>query len=216
MLLLLKKFLFWIKNAKNTVVKIDSTPHEVELAFEIKGRRFYRFANEFNMPVCRYQAYMDVAEEIDQRIDREYLSALFETLETACNAGRIVDIAHMISIAKQKLEQVSHYSLLYKLAAVIYFEKSENLERYDALTAARKIEFWKKNQESISDFFLQTRMHDFAPFLSQLGGDSEKFFQAQDLDEKLSLDALSRIFKRYPENASLMNFISERTEMLDR
>lgn len=153
-----KKLLSWIKNlldgqSKSAIIKIDSTEHEVELAFTIAGKKFYRFANEFNMPTCRYQAYVDVVEEIDQRVDREYLGVLFTALEDACNTGRIIDIAHMISIAKQKLEQVSHYSMLYKLAAVIYFEKSENLSRYDALTAARKIDFWRENQEGIDSFF---------------------------------------------------------------
>lgn len=136
--------------------------HEVKPAFTHEGVEYFMFVNEQNMPAERAFAAMDIYEELNQRITREYLESYFEAVLQATNKGDLVKVANMTTFAKQRLDHITNVEILYKLASVLYFTKEENCYSYDYEFNEKKIASWKKSKD-IDAFFLKTPISGFLP-----------------------------------------------------
>lgn len=136
--------------------------HEVELAFVHEGVEYFKFVNEQNIPCERAFAALDVYEELNQRLTREYLESMFDGLKSALNKGDLVKAANIVEFARQRMEHVTNVEILYKLASVLYFDKNENCYSYDREYNEKKMARWKEDKD-IAAFFLKTPLGDFLP-----------------------------------------------------
>jgi hypothetical protein len=69
---------------------------------------------------------------------------------------------------------ITDADLVYKLASVVFFDKSESPTHYEHGYNQKKIEHWKKNA-SMYDFFLQMPLQELVPFLKQSGEDTQVY-----------------------------------------
>lgn len=142
--------------------KFTNQKNAFEFVFECEGVKYYKFANELNIPVDRAFSAMDIYNELELKVDSEYLNSYFEAIIKACNEGKLTDVVLLTQIAKRKTEHITNVDLLYKLASVLYFSEEENPEIYDYAIAKKKIESWKR-QKDITAFFLQMPISDLIP-----------------------------------------------------
>lgn len=127
--------------------------HEIKLAFVHKGVEYFMFQNEQNIVSERAFSAIDVYEELNQRITREYLEGYFAAVLAATNAGDLVKVANLTSNAMQRLAHITNVEILYKLASVLYFTKEENHYTYDREYNEKKIAKWKEDKDIDAFFF---------------------------------------------------------------
>lgn len=157
------------KPAKKTVRKKQSPPkpefnlshpdvkHKVEVAFKVKGKTYYRFIHERDIPAGRYKYIYAFIREVDLRMNLDTLRQFVTEFKKTLNGGdkKIIDIGRMWQLI---LNLETRNSLAFepagveKLASVIYFDDTEELSTYNRKHCDDKIKFWKDN--NVIDFFL--------------------------------------------------------------
>lgn len=143
--------------------------YPIEECFTIEGITYYRFKDYFNIPYERGLKVVTFYEEARMKITYEYLKEHTEAVEKVLKSNKIdvYKIKSLNDILKERLTWATDTEILYKLASIVYFDKSENPKTYDFKYNAEKIEFWKKHK-SVTDFFLQNPILELMPFLKEL------------------------------------------------
>jgi hypothetical protein len=160
---------------KRTVFPDLRVEHKVKEAFIFEGVQYYEFDDVFQMPCDRAFSAMDYYEELRQRTTREYLQAHVEATEELLTAKKIdiYRIREINQFLKERVEFITDPDIIYKLASVIYFDKSENPYKYDMKYGQEKIKKWK--EADIGDFFLQTPIRELLPWENISEGDLKNY-----------------------------------------
>lgn len=129
---------------------------QTEFAFESGLIKFYRFKEEYRMPIGRYKYVYKRFKESDMRMSVEVIGQYLDAMESNLNGSKktinispvIVHINAMRSWLKIPFEPEA----VRKLSAVTYFTEDEDLSTFDEKYGEWKIELWRKN--NTHDFFL--------------------------------------------------------------
>jgi hypothetical protein len=197
------KLFTWLKSLFESKEKRANPPfnmhhpdvaHNVEFAFEAGGKKFYRFTEDYKVPVGRWKFLEAYIGEADIRMSLKDLEAYCEELikELDGKAGQI-RISHLLKIVwtiKSRCKLAFSPETIERLAAAVYFDETEDLSGLDMEYVDKKIQLWRKHN-SVS-FFLTRPISD----LFGLKGFSETSFpiclrqiqQAEDLIKNLILD----------------------------
>lgn len=187
--------------------------HEVKLAFIHDSVEYFMFVNEQNMPAERAFAAMDVYEELNQRITREYLESYFEAILQATNKGDLVKVANLTTFAKQRLDHITNVEILYKLASVLYFTKEENCYRYDYEYNEKKIKGWKQSKD-IDGFFLKTPISGFLPSFDGSDLNTQIYTLFQNKEMLKNMDHLLSILSESGKNSVTTTKLKSQMESL--
>lgn len=152
--------------------------YRIEYAFTSRGTKYYQFADISNMPWQRARAALSVYNEIDMRCSRETLLKFTAAIDAVLgkNPIDIYNIKALNNALKDRLMLTADMDLCYRLAAVVFFDKSEKPNIYEHDYALKKIERWKKDS-SAKDFFLQRPLQELMPFLRNVGPDIDIYTQ---------------------------------------
>lgn len=130
---------------------------QIELAFEVGGKKFYRFADQYKMPTGRYKYIVAATREVDMRMSIELLLEYISQIKTCLKGEKgkvdletawktLFNIETRISLAFEP-------NTVKKLASICYFTDSEILTTWDKdKDGAEKIKLWDKY--NCLDFFL--------------------------------------------------------------
>jgi hypothetical protein len=158
--------------------KFDLAPgHTVEKAFSLAGRDYYTFTDPFNLPCERAFYALAFYEEFEWRCTRSFLCATLETVVHALTPKHdgkqwSFDPETARKSAANALElmnRVVEPDLVYKLAAVMYFDENEDPYGFDFAYAVKKIERWKRH--GAKAFFLRLPLKDLLPSWTLSGED---------------------------------------------
>lgn len=160
--------------------------YRIDYAFTSGGRRYYQYADIRNLPYQRGRAALSIYNEITMRCSREFLVEYTKAVDEALAPKRldIYQVKKLNDMLKDRLTLVADMDLCYKLAACVFFDKTERPEVYEPEYADKKIARWKKDQ-SAADFFLQRPLMELMPFLKNAGPDVDTFTQLSDEINKL-------------------------------
>jgi hypothetical protein len=175
----------------NWKTKFPDQKHIIEEAFEVKGRKFYRFSDVFQLPYERGLYALAVYEECRMRCSREYLERHVDAVRKILRSEKI-DIFRINQLNEQmseRLNLVLDVDLLYKLASVAFFDETENPALYDQMYCRKKIDFWKANR-GVGDFFLQKPLLELIPFLQSADFNLDGYFQMNQELNKIHLESL--------------------------
>jgi hypothetical protein len=177
------------KNEELKPLFLVAPEHSYSLAFELGGKKFYCFDDEFKIPAGRALVALDVYEELNCKVDRLYLETLFESLVTLMNKGDLVQSAKLVGMAQARMANITNVDLLYKLASVRFFSDGENPYETSMQEVEKKIKFFKENSESVDAFFLRIPMAEFLPYggLSDTNLQDYSEVQAKELSQMLEL-----------------------------
>lgn len=136
--------------------------------FELQGRTYYKIDGEANMNYERALKVITFYNEMNQRVDREYLIKHTEAYEemfkkTQFTTADIIRMKQLNDQLKDRLNWLIDTDLTYKLASVVYFDDSEDPRTYDFEYNQKKIDIWKK--VPIESFFLSRPISELVPYL---------------------------------------------------
>lgn len=167
----------------------------VELAFTVGGVDYYQHTDVANMPYKRALKCLSVYNELSMKCDRNYLTAHVEAMENIMNKGGsslniLFEIKQLNNQLKERLLWIYDEDLIYKLAAVRFFDKNENPEDFDWKYAEKKIKSWKQN-EAAASFFLRAPIKRLIPFLNEQELNLESYSEVQKAQDKMHRENLS-------------------------
>lgn len=150
--------------------------YRIEYAFTSGGTKYYRFADITNLPYERGLMAMHVYSEVDMRCSRNFLIHYSDAIDKLLHSNKIdiFKINQLNEILKQRLSMTTDTELLYKLASVCFFDKTENPAVYEPEYADKKIAKWKKDNKA-NDFFLQKPLLELMPFLRNVDTDLDTY-----------------------------------------
>lgn len=138
----------------------------IEFAFESGGKRYYRYADVYQMPLLRAKASAWVYELLELKCSHEYLNLFSDEIiklivEPKQDKGKIIQLCNDLKV---RLSMTVDPEVIWLLASVMFFDETENLKTWDLGYAKQKIEFWKKNG-GLEDFFFGTPLREYLPFM---------------------------------------------------
>lgn len=168
----------WWKNRTN---KFPKTENRVIYAFTVGGRDYYQMDDVFNLPYKRGISAISVYEEANMKCTREYLKAHAEACEKLMSGNKFgmkeaLELQKLNMQLKQRLNWIVDTEIVYKLAAVVFFDENESPEKLDWNYCRQKIEFWKQH-EGVADFFLHQPVQKLIPFLQESDVNVEAYSQ---------------------------------------
>jgi hypothetical protein len=157
------------------------TEHETEFCFHSGGVDYFKFINDFNIPIERSFAAMDAYAKYDERCERFYHETAYKAILECIKKVEIGKVFVICDNALEKMQHITNVDLLYELASVLYIDKNENPYQYDVAYNQKKIANWKKDGD-IESFFLKTPLKDFLPSFSGLDFNIVNYTQQQRKD----------------------------------
>ena len=135
----------------------------IEQAFISGGEIYYKNADPNNLLCGRAFAASNYYNELSMKCTREFLLQHTQAVDKILKSNKI-DVFKINTLNNQlqeRLELVSELDIVYRLAAVMYFDSSEDPYSFDYSYAEKKIAKWKK--EDVKSFFLQTPVSSLIP-----------------------------------------------------
>lgn len=166
----------------------------VEYAFTLNKVDYYQFSDFNNMSSDRGFNCLAFYDELRMRCTPEYLTAFSNALDDIVNNNKGIKITDIIKLnqqLKERLTMLTVPDIAYKLCSVVFFDATENPNRFDYKKAIEKADIFKK--QNMSDFFLQTPIVRLLPHLNS---------SAKDLQEYLEL--MSRINQKHIQDIFTM------------
>ena len=180
-----------IEKYKRSRSIFPKSEYVIEWKFNVGGRDYYGFADLDNLPYKRGLMAVSIYNELDMRCSREYLLKHTKAIETLLK-GQEIDIFKINQLneqMKQRLSLNTDVELMYKVAAVAYFDKNEIPEGYDQAYCEKKIEHWKKHL-GVADFFLSQPLMELIPYCRNVDVDLDSFSLLNEKLNEIHLDLL--------------------------
>lgn len=131
----------------------------IEQAFKAGGKVYYRFKEEKLIPAGRHKYIQAHLKEVDLRMDNRTLINYLNDLKEMLNGGsgqkkeiNFLKILELVINMESRAKLAFEPAMVERLAAVVYFDDSEDLSTYDRKHGQQKIDHWKKH--NVLDFFL--------------------------------------------------------------
>lgn len=174
--------------------------YRTEYAFTCGGTKYYRFADITNLPYERGLQALYIYNQVEMRCSRSFLLKVTETAEKLLHSQTIdiYSLNQLNEMLKQRLQMPVDVDLMYQLASVAFFDKSENPAVYEEAYAQKKIAKWRKDKE-VTAFFSQSPLRDLMPFLASVNTDLDTYSKLnEELNEthSLLLQTLNSISER--------------------
>src|SRR5688572_12745461 len=107
--------------------------YKVVEAFKLNGDTFFMFDDQLKLPSGRGLCALTIYEEFNMRTTREYLEAHTRAMEIILSDPKKINI-QTIAILNKNLQERLNLALfpdhIYKLASVVFFDKTESPYNY--------------------------------------------------------------------------------------
>lgn len=180
---------------KKKFKKLVDNKYRIEEAFKMGGTVYYHFANQEEVPAGRQMMALAYYEEMNMRVDREYLDLHVRAMEKLLSDPKKISVMYIAQLnlnLKERLELMPLPEFIYKLASVVFFDESESPYSYDYDYNKKKIQRWKQSGD-VLDFFLQTPLKDLIPALSGIEKNSKMYFPVAEKIAEIHRENLSKI-----------------------
>ena len=165
--------------------------HKVIPAFRHQGIEYYKFEDINNLPCGRAFAAIDYYGELQMKCTREYLQAHTTAVNNILTDPKKINIPELAKLnwqLKERLDLIFDIDTIYKLASVVYFDKSEKPYSYDFDYGLKKIAKWKSG--GVDDFFFCNRIRELIPLIEASDKDLAAYMKAGEMLNKTNLQEI--------------------------
>ena len=142
--------------AKSKEIYLKDIPDKCIPATKFRGRQYYRFKDDLDMPYGRYVYLASFLQAVELRMDLKTLNQYIEVIEKSLSGGKgFVDIgkANVTLIQlKTRTKILFDEDLAYSLSSCVYFTDDEPLNTYSMEHNKKKIAEWR--EAGTLDFFM--------------------------------------------------------------
>ena len=151
------KFITWLYTLTYEPLQLDKINSKLIRPVEglvIDGIQYYEFVSLSDMPQERFIHYLHLRQEMSLSMDRELANKYFEEMK-ACLNNEPVDKARLGALLYTMQDTINNCTpieTLYNLAAMLYFDKNEDLKCFDQDYNTVKIAKFKKIKDQVFFF----------------------------------------------------------------
>jgi hypothetical protein len=192
------RFMTWWKNRNKPRPFLLENKYRVIPAFELHGVTYYQFDNAFDTPSGRALTALTIYEEFNQRCDKEYLKLHCKAVDKILSSRDKINLTTLVLIhhnLKERLEMVQLPEHIYKLASVLFFDKTESPYSYDFAYNDKKIKRWKEAEGTL-DFFLRQPFKDLMPSTMLRSRDAQTYFNVAEKVNELHQTDLQELISK--------------------
>jgi hypothetical protein len=188
---------FHIKAAEDRPIPKDIFPNAIsiiEYSFSIGNNDYFAFSDFNQTPMDRAFNALSFFTELDMRCTREYLQAHCTAVDNMINDTKSIKLTEIVKLnmqLKERLDFLFEPEIAYKLCSVVFFDETENPNRYEYKKGLEKARLFR--EVPISDFFLSKPIGRFVP---------ATILSTNDFQE--SCEVLTKITKKHLSNISTM------------
>lgn len=194
---------------KTPTYKLD---HPTEYLFTIEGVKYFRFKDISKTCCLRMFAGNDAMNELSMRCTRDYLEQHTGAMDAIMTAKAIdlQKIAQLNLQLKERLEIIYETDIIYKIASVVIFDKTENPYDYDLVYSKEKIRIFKK--KAITDPYFITRL--FKILIGSPGMSDENLLTVMTVGKAIKQEHLATISTMLSNKAGTIDY-SKMSESLN-
>ncbi len=141
--------------------------HVIVPAFIDRGVQYYELKDVFNTFSKRALSAIQVYDEWDMRLNRQDLLDFILAFDNILRNPKEINLTAMVQVVGMLKERVNFpvptEDMIYKLAAVRYFDENESPYMVDPDYMATKIARWKEAGSTVDPFFIVKRHVDMLP-----------------------------------------------------
>lgn len=137
----------WLLRSTYEPIRLDSVNKKLIRPVEnlvIDGVQYYEFVNVADMPDSRYVHYLNFVRELNMGMDRETVNEYLTELIKANDANERSRIGSLLYMWQDSLNNCTPMEAMYNIAALVYFDKDEDLKTWDNDYNQAKIAGFKK------------------------------------------------------------------------
>lgn len=147
----------------------------IEFAFQVGGRKYYRFVKDYKCPTGRFKFIDAFLYEAELRMNLKMLNAycdrMLKELDGTAGQIRISELIKCVWSIQSRCKLAFSPETIERLASVVYFDETEDLSDFSEEYGNKKIAIWRKHD--FIGFFLTKPIIE----LLNLNGFSEASFQ---------------------------------------
>jgi hypothetical protein len=170
--------------------------YKVIPAFHYLGVDYWMYDSALEIPTGRFFAAMGVYTEMEMNCNKEYMLSHCKAMEKLLSDPKKISLQYIMQLninLRERLDLMPMPDYIYKLASVVFFDKSESLYSYDYEYNKKKIEIWKAAGGSL-DFFSKTPLAELVPSLNMPEKDTQTYLtvtnMVAEIHRKLHTDIL--------------------------
>lgn len=174
--------------------------YKVIPAFSLGGVDYWMYDSAMEVPTGRFFAAMGIYKEMEMNTDKEYLLSHCKAVEKILSDPKKIALTYIMQLnvnLKERLDLMPMPDFIYKLASVIFFDKSESLYSYDYDYNKEKIEKWKVSGGTL-DFFSRTPLKELVPALSMPEKDFQTYLTVTKMVKETHQMLLSEVLSENP------------------
>jgi hypothetical protein len=144
---LLLKLGTWIISLTYEAVTLDDINKKMIRPVEelvIDGVQYYEFVNAADMPEARFVHYQHLRAELTMSMGTDLINQYLDEMEIANNDKNSSRSGSLIYMMRDTVNNCTPLEVLYNMAALVYFDKKEDLSCFDGDYNQRKIALFKK------------------------------------------------------------------------
>jgi hypothetical protein len=187
---------------------------DIEYAFTSNKVDYYCFKGSgFSMYYERYAAAMDAINACNKhRLTGAEFDVFLDSLTVYHNNGELVNAALLVDNIKAIRQYCYSLPLLYNLAAVWYFDKTESPYVLDKEYCEEKIARWMKNKATLA-FFLKTPMLGYTHWQDSFEGNFQSYIK-QSTETQIAI--YERLLSNLSETENASDTIKNLRKVMDR
>lgn len=181
--------------------------HPIEKVFTIEGTNYYQFKDISKIKCLRAFVVSDHYSELNMRCTREYLQAHCKAVDKLLSNSKQINITQVAQLnlqLKERLEMIYEVDIIYKIASVVFFDKSENPYEYDDMYAKEKIEKFKTYARTNDGFFFETLFKSLLNTENTKDQDLETYMSVGEKMTQHHWDTISTISSSIKETKDLV------------
>jgi hypothetical protein len=185
----MKRFLFNLFKEDFLRFAFDSQAKPIDFEnLEMKfidsnGKKYYSFSNDDDIPLLRKGRLETHLKELQMGLSSGNIDEILNYMERALNKGQSPDIAkigHAIVEIRNRKNLLIHPEIMFNLVSVLYIREDETPGKIDEEIHAQKVDQFKKDsQGGLYDFFYNSGLSVYIPYIESLKNDWMEFWEAQ-------------------------------------
>lgn len=168
---------------KSQILKLQYSEQSKKKGFEkltqvfidSKGKRYYRYPNDMDIPILRKGALEKCLMEIESGLSSRELAMILDAMKKALNFRKgdrmipdLSKVGFLIEEINNRKDMLIHPELLFKAVSILYIREDENPAKVDEeITRQKESQLREDSKEGLYDFFYTSGLSAYIPFLEK-------------------------------------------------
>lgn len=185
----------------------------IEYAFTLDGIDYFENSDFNSMTSDRAFNCLTYYEENKSHCTKDYLLTFSKALDDVVNNNtgiKLTDVVKLNIQLKERLEFLSFAETAYKLCAVVFFDATENPNRYDYVKGAKKAAIFK--EKGMGDFFLLQPIKKLIPVIGSSASDLMEYLEMVSLINQNHIRDISTMLSEQSKSSEFYKRLMSQVE----